>query len=282
MPIHDWTRLEPGDFHHFHQRWISALTDSLNGGLLAARVHGDGRAGHRPPDPGCRHAARPPAEGRPGRDRRRHGPADRPGDRQIREDQLREAGRPGRHPPRPGSSRRDHRDPVTGEQGQSQRDPIVRREGGRHPEPGGEPARRGPFPADAPRPAGDSQGDLGRVRGRALRGPAGQAADRRLVHRRRPARRPMWNRSGSATRSRLCRSSSRRRDTSRLRWRRPTSRPGRCSRPCSRSSSTRRLAENRGRRWAERHWARRTDADRPVGGFAKKVGIASWPRRTFW
>jgi hypothetical protein len=34
VPIHDWTRLEPGDFHHFHQRWISALTDSLNGGLL--------------------------------------------------------------------------------------------------------------------------------------------------------------------------------------------------------------------------------------------------------
>ena len=34
MPIHDWTRLEPGDFHHFHQRWISALCDSLNGGLL--------------------------------------------------------------------------------------------------------------------------------------------------------------------------------------------------------------------------------------------------------
>jgi hypothetical protein len=34
MPIHDWTRLEPGDFHHFHQRWISAITDSLNGGLL--------------------------------------------------------------------------------------------------------------------------------------------------------------------------------------------------------------------------------------------------------
>jgi hypothetical protein len=34
MPIHDWTRLEPGDFHHFHQRWISALADSLNDGLL--------------------------------------------------------------------------------------------------------------------------------------------------------------------------------------------------------------------------------------------------------
>ena len=34
MPIHDWTRLEAGDFHHFHQRWISALADSLNDGLL--------------------------------------------------------------------------------------------------------------------------------------------------------------------------------------------------------------------------------------------------------
>lgn len=34
MPIHDWTRLEPGDFHHFHQRWIGAIADCLNGGLL--------------------------------------------------------------------------------------------------------------------------------------------------------------------------------------------------------------------------------------------------------
>ncbi len=34
MPVHDWTRLEAGDFHHFHQRWISAVTDALNGGGL--------------------------------------------------------------------------------------------------------------------------------------------------------------------------------------------------------------------------------------------------------
>ena len=34
MPIHDWTRLETGDFHHFHQRWISSITDALNGGGL--------------------------------------------------------------------------------------------------------------------------------------------------------------------------------------------------------------------------------------------------------
>ena len=36
MPIHDWTRLEPGDFHHFHQRWISAIADALNTGGLPA------------------------------------------------------------------------------------------------------------------------------------------------------------------------------------------------------------------------------------------------------
>ncbi len=34
MPIHDWTRVEPGDFHHFHQRWIQDLAAALNGGLL--------------------------------------------------------------------------------------------------------------------------------------------------------------------------------------------------------------------------------------------------------
>ncbi len=34
MPIHDWTRLEDGDFHHFHQTWIVYLTNALNGGVL--------------------------------------------------------------------------------------------------------------------------------------------------------------------------------------------------------------------------------------------------------
>ncbi|CAN5529739.1 hypothetical protein BH10PLA2_BH10PLA2_28820 [soil metagenome] len=34
MPIHDWTLLEPGDFHHFHQGWIGALANTLNAGLL--------------------------------------------------------------------------------------------------------------------------------------------------------------------------------------------------------------------------------------------------------
>ncbi len=34
MPVHDWTLVDAGIFHHFHQRWISALTDILNERLL--------------------------------------------------------------------------------------------------------------------------------------------------------------------------------------------------------------------------------------------------------
>ncbi|MGP0065872.1 MAG: DUF4058 family protein [Isosphaeraceae bacterium] len=36
MPIHDWTRVDAGLFHAFHQRWISALCDALNTGGLPA------------------------------------------------------------------------------------------------------------------------------------------------------------------------------------------------------------------------------------------------------
>ncbi len=34
MPVHDWTRVSAGTFHHFHQAWIIALCDALNSGLL--------------------------------------------------------------------------------------------------------------------------------------------------------------------------------------------------------------------------------------------------------
>ena len=36
MPIHDWTRVDAGIFHHFHQRWIVAIADVLNQRLLPA------------------------------------------------------------------------------------------------------------------------------------------------------------------------------------------------------------------------------------------------------
>lgn len=34
MPMHDWTLVPAGIFHAFHHRWISAINDALNGGLL--------------------------------------------------------------------------------------------------------------------------------------------------------------------------------------------------------------------------------------------------------
>ena len=34
MPMHDWTGVEPTIYHHFHQRWATAIADMLNAGLL--------------------------------------------------------------------------------------------------------------------------------------------------------------------------------------------------------------------------------------------------------
>jgi hypothetical protein len=36
MPIHDWTRVESGLVHHFHQTWTVALCNALNAGVLPA------------------------------------------------------------------------------------------------------------------------------------------------------------------------------------------------------------------------------------------------------
>jgi len=34
MPAHDWTRVFPGTFHHFHSAWITHLSETLNAGIL--------------------------------------------------------------------------------------------------------------------------------------------------------------------------------------------------------------------------------------------------------
>jgi hypothetical protein len=34
MPVHDWTRVDAGIFHDFHNAWIIHLREDLNGGLL--------------------------------------------------------------------------------------------------------------------------------------------------------------------------------------------------------------------------------------------------------
>ena len=34
MPVHDWTRVEAGIFHHFHHSWIEEIQRALNAGVL--------------------------------------------------------------------------------------------------------------------------------------------------------------------------------------------------------------------------------------------------------
>jgi len=34
MPIHDWTRVDAGTFHHFHGTWITHISEALNESLL--------------------------------------------------------------------------------------------------------------------------------------------------------------------------------------------------------------------------------------------------------
>src|SRR5436853_6786359 len=34
MPIHDWSRVDAGIFHAFHQQWLVAISNALNRGLL--------------------------------------------------------------------------------------------------------------------------------------------------------------------------------------------------------------------------------------------------------
>jgi Protein of unknown function (DUF4058) len=36
MPVHDWTRVDAGIFHHFHVAWIDEIARALNRGLLPA------------------------------------------------------------------------------------------------------------------------------------------------------------------------------------------------------------------------------------------------------
>lgn len=52
MPLHDWTHVRHGMFHHFHNAWIYRLADLLNGGVLPAGFYAAGEqvAGDVEPD----------------------------------------------------------------------------------------------------------------------------------------------------------------------------------------------------------------------------------------
>jgi hypothetical protein len=64
MPVHDWTRVEAGIFHHFHNSWIIELSNALNGGLLPRDYYalGEQHAGRIIPDVLTLHASQPNGE----------------------------------------------------------------------------------------------------------------------------------------------------------------------------------------------------------------------------
>src|SRR5262245_12384699 len=39
MPVHDWSKVDAGIFHHFHHAWIEEIARSLNRGLLPGRYY---------------------------------------------------------------------------------------------------------------------------------------------------------------------------------------------------------------------------------------------------
>ena len=51
-PIHDWSKVDPGLFHHFHQRWIAAISDALNADGLPPNYYAlaEQRSAGREPD----------------------------------------------------------------------------------------------------------------------------------------------------------------------------------------------------------------------------------------
>ena len=52
MPVHDWSEVDAGIFHHFHNGWIYELANALNGGLLPSGYYALGE----------QHAGRPIAD----------------------------------------------------------------------------------------------------------------------------------------------------------------------------------------------------------------------------
>src|SRR6266446_6953011 len=52
MPVHDWTRVDAGIFHDFHQAWNAELRGALNGGVLPSDFYAliEQHAGRHIPD----------------------------------------------------------------------------------------------------------------------------------------------------------------------------------------------------------------------------------------
>lgn len=65
MPVHDWTRIYAGAFHHFHVTWLVELARALNHGILPAEYYALGEQVIGGAVPDVRTLGQHPAPGRP-------------------------------------------------------------------------------------------------------------------------------------------------------------------------------------------------------------------------
>ena len=133
MPIHDWTRVDAGIFHNFHQDWTIEICRTLNRGLLPADYVAmtDQRVDGPEPDVVTVRAGA------------RWTPADLPWptpplvpdrSREVESDvAITPKGQPDHRSPSTRSCRRGHRGRIAGEQGQPPRDQGVHGEARRFP-----------------------------------------------------------------------------------------------------------------------------------------------------
>src|SRR5437667_8663589 len=70
MPIHDWTRVDAGIFHHFHTSWVDDIAGALNSGLLPSDYYAlaEQIAGGLGPDVLTLQTSNPPGNGTVGID----------------------------------------------------------------------------------------------------------------------------------------------------------------------------------------------------------------------
>src|SRR5260370_13742151 len=66
MPVHDWTKVEAGIFHHMYVAWVPEISKALNGGLLPDGYYAlvEQHAGKAIPDVLTLHGSPPPQKPR--------------------------------------------------------------------------------------------------------------------------------------------------------------------------------------------------------------------------
>ncbi len=188
MPVHDWTRVDAGIFHHFHHGWIEDISRALNRGLLPPEYYAlaEQIAGGVGPDVLTLHirSATAPAVPEPAGGVAVATAPPRVQFRLRRTRQVRSESQGDRHSARQQSQGRGgHGGRVAREQEHAARGARFRPQGGATPASGHSSADRRSVSAGASRSAGPAKAHMGRVLRRVrIRIAARSPADARRLH----------------------------------------------------------------------------------------------------